>query len=69
MIGQFTFFVATKVPKTELSLCSVCVFGTRYLRAIDPPSSITLDKSPYTLSVDHIYEDISSGVTLAINLR
>jgi len=46
MIGQFTFFVAAKVPTKELSLCSVGVFGSRYLRAIDPPSSITLDKSP-----------------------
>ena len=32
MSGRYTFFVAAKVPKKELSLCSVGVFGPSYIR-------------------------------------
>ena len=33
MSGQFTFFVATGLPSEEVSICSVGVFGTSYIRS------------------------------------
>ena len=69
MSGRYTFFVAAKVPKVELSLCSVGVFGNRYTRPTDPQSSITLDSCLKSFSLDHVHEEIASGVQLAINLR
>ena len=69
MSGRYTFFVAAGVPSKQLSICNVAVFGTRYIRASDPPSSITLDVSPKVLIMNHVYaEDVISDV-LAINLR
>ena len=68
MSGQFTFFVATGVPSVEVSICSVGVFGTRYVRASDPPSSITLNSCP-TFSVDHVHADDVISDILAINLK
>ena len=46
MSGRYTFFVSTKVPKKELSLCSIGVFGPAYSRTLDPPSSMTLNNCP-----------------------
>ena len=69
MSGQFTFFVATGVPSVEVSICSVGVFGTRYIRASDPPSFITLDACTKILTVDHVHAEDAIGDTLAINLK
>ena len=69
MAGQFTFFVASGVPTKEVSICSVGVFGTRYIRAFDPPSSITLDASQKVLTVNHVYAEDDISDILAINLR
>ena len=33
MAGRYTFFVATGVPSVKISICSIAVFGTRYIRA------------------------------------
>jgi len=69
MSGQYTFFVAAGVPSVQLSICNVAVFGTRYIRAKDPPSKITVDKCSKTLIVDHVYAEVVIAETLAIRLK
>ena len=68
MAGRYTFFVGTGLPTKEVSICSVGVFGTRYIRASDPPSSITLDASPKVLTVNHVYAEDDISDVLAIKL-
>ena len=69
MSGRYTFFVATGLPATRISICTVAVFGTRYIRATDPPSSITLEASSKTLSVQHVHAEDVIGDKLNINLK
>ena len=42
MSGQFTFFVASKVPTGSISICTLAVFGTRYIRNKPLESTIKL---------------------------
>ena len=53
------------------SICTVGVFGTRYVRDGDPlPSSIEIAQGEVIrVSVPHIYSEFTIGTTLAINLR
>ena len=53
------------------SICTVGVFGTRYVRDGDPlPSSIEVAQGEESrLIVPHIYSEFTIGTTLAINLR
>ena len=53
------------------SICTVGVFGTRYVRDGDPlPSSLEVAQGEVIrLSVPHIYSEFEIGTTLAINLR
>ena len=69
MSGRYTFFVASGVPSKQLSICNVAVFGTRYIRTIDPPSSITIDACPKTFTVEHIHAEDVIADTLAISLK
>jgi hypothetical protein len=69
MSGRYTFFVAAGVPSVKLSICNIAVFGTRYIRATDPPSSITLDTCSKTLTVSHVYAEDVIADTLEINLK
>ena len=58
MSGQYTFFVATKVPAKELSLCSVGVFGTSYIRKEPIKSSFEIKtKSKSIINVPHVFEE------------
>ena len=41
MSGQFTFFVANGVPTTEVFICTLAVFGTRFIR--DEPLKSTIE--------------------------
>ena len=69
MSGRYTFFVATGVPTYYISICTVAVFGTSYIRSTDPPSSITLDECPKVLTVDHVRAKHVISDILAINLQ
>ena len=69
MAGRYTFIVGTGLPKEEVSICSVGVFGARYIRASDPPSSITLHGSPKVLTVNNVYAEDEISDVLAIKLR
>ena len=40
--GQYTFFVATKVPSVSVTVCSVAVMGTRYVRDDPVPELIQI---------------------------
>ena len=55
----------------EMSICTVGVFGTKYVRGGDPlPETIEIAQGEVTrLSVPHIYSEFAIGTTLAINLR
>ena len=55
----------------ETSICTVGVFGTKYVRDGDPlPSSIEVAQGGVIrLSVPHIYSEFIIGTALAINLR
>ena len=55
----------------ETSICTVGVFGTRYVRDGDPlPSTIEVAQGEvFSLSVPHIYSEFTIGTALAINLR
>ena len=54
-----------------MSICTVGVFGTKYVRDGDPlPTSIEIDQGTTTsFSVPRIYSELTIGTTLAINLR
>ena len=70
MSGQFTFFFATKVPAKELSLCSVGVFGTSYIRKEPIKSSFEIKtKSKSIINVPHVFEEDAIVNQLKVNLR
>ena len=55
----------------DTSICTVGVFGTRYVRDGDSlPTRIEIEQgATKSLSVPHIYSKLFIGTTLAINLR
>ena len=55
----------------DTSICTVGVFGTRYVRDGDSlPTRIEIEQgATKSLSVPHIYSELVIGTTLAINLR
>ena len=63
MIENYGFFTT--------SLCTVGVFGTRYVREGDPlPTDLEIFQgSIERLSVPHIHSEFFIGTTLSINLR
>jgi hypothetical protein len=56
MEGRYTFFVASGVPSESVSICSIAVTGTIYVRdtAIDNPMTVT-EQETTTFTVKHIY--------------
>ena len=70
MSGQFTFYVATVVPTFEISICSVAVFGTRYIRDEPLQSTIEIEANrSVVFSVPHVHAEDVIGNHLAIDLR
>ena len=59
------------VSSFETSICTVGVFGTRYVRDGDPlPGSIEIVQGEVQrLSVPHIYSELPISTILNINLR
>ena len=56
----------------DMSICTLGVFGTKYVRDGDPlPSSIELASGSTAVNLDitHIYSELTIGTELAINLR
>ena len=55
----------------EMSICSLGVIGTRYVRDGQPlPAEITLfNGERWLFSLPHIYSDIEIGTVLAIDVR
>ena len=55
----------------DTSICTVGVFGTRYVRDGESlPTRIEIAQgATKSLSVPHIYSELFIGTTLAINLR
>ena len=70
MSGQYTFFVTTGLPTKELSICSVGVFGTRYIRKelIKNTFNILTDAQS-VIKVPHVFAEDVIGDKLAIDLR
>ena len=69
MSGRYTFFVATGVPTIQISICSVAVFGTRYIRAQTLTNYFVLVAgSQAVLNVPHVYAEDTIADTLKINL-
>ena len=63
--------LATSYTNCETSICTVGVFGTRYVRDGDPlPGTIEVAQGEvFSLSVPYIYSEFTIGTTLVINLR
>ena len=58
MSGRYTFFVATSVASIEVSICTIAVFGTRYIRIESLVDSIEIKaSSQFVLTVPHIYSE------------
>ena len=55
----------------EVSICSIGIMGTKYVRAETLQNSIEVVKgdSQTVLVVPHIYSSVPIGTTLEINLR
>ena len=43
MEGRFTFFVASEIPEGEMTVCSIAVMGTRYLRYLSIVESFEIE--------------------------
>ena len=70
MVGQYTFFVATNVPSVEVSLCSLAVFGTRYIRLEFLTDTIEVQANDqFVILVPHVYAEDTIADQLAIDLR
>ena len=69
-VANLSHLMATHGSFTT-SICTVGVFGTRYVRDGDPlPSSIEIAQGEvFRLRVPHIYSEFTIGTTLNINLR
>ena len=70
MSGRYTFFVATGVPTAEISICTIAVSGTRYIRDTTLASIIVVkagDSSVFT--VPHVHAEDVIGNKLVIGLR
>ena len=58
MAGRYKFFIATVVPTAQISICSVAVFGTRYIRDTPLTSTIVIKAGDQlVLSVEHVYAE------------
>ena len=70
MSGRYTFFVAFGVPTDRLSICTVAVFGTRYIREVPLKSTIVVKAGDtYVFTVPHVYSEYIIANILAIDLR
>lgn len=70
MEGQYTFIAATGLPSENVSICSVGVMGTTYVRDETLPSSIEVFVGgTEIIRVPHIRAEDDIGNVLAINLR
>ena len=54
----YTFFVASKVPKIKLSLCSVGVFGLDYARKESIKNFIQISDDQFFIFVSHVFAQI-----------
>ena len=70
-VADLSHLITTDPYSFTTTICTVGVFGTRYVRDGDPlPSSIEVAQGQvFSLSVPHIYSELAIGTTLAINLR
>ena len=70
MSGRYTFFVATSVPSDKVSICTIAVFGTRYIRFESLVDTLKIQANDQSvLSVPHVYSEEKIGNQLAIDLR
>ena len=70
MSGRYTFFVSTIVPSVEVSICTVAVFGTSYIRIETLTDTIVIQAGDQSvLSVPHVFAEDVIGDQLAIELR
>ena len=60
MSGRYTFFVATSLPTDAISICTIAVIGTRYIRVESLTDTIEIqDGEQKVLSVPHVFpEDV-----------
>ena len=70
--GRFTFYRATGIPTNTISVCSIAVTGTRYIR--DSTFVLETSQNIYThtlttIIVPHVYSELTIGNVLAIKLR
>ena len=68
--GQYTFFVATQVPSSKVTICDIAVIGTRYIRVNEVPTSVQVQvDGTQTLYAEHVYSEETIGNTIAIDMR
>ena len=57
--------LASTYTTYEMSLCSLGIMGTEYVRSEAPPTDITLEQgSTVTLDIPHIHSALTIGNTL-----
>jgi len=70
MEGRYTFFVASTLPTSSVTLCAIAVMGTRYLRVQSVVESLEMETGVFSyLTVPHIYSEEEIGNQLAVDLR
>ena len=70
MLGQYTFVVASKVPTERVSLCSLAVMGTAYVRDFPLEDTIEADvDTTQVIKLPHVKAELKIGNSLAISLR
>ena len=71
MVADHNYIATESIPGDEISICSVGVYGTQYVRDGESvPSSIEVDKGQSTtVSIKHIYSKLTITNALSINLR
>ena len=69
MPGRYTFFVATGIPTVQLSICSIAVFGTRYIRAQTLTDYFVIQAGTQAvLNVPDVYAEDVIADTLTIDI-
>ena len=73
MLGQYTFFVAKGLPtnaSAQVSICTVGVFGTRYVRSETLTTNFVITAgSQAVLTVQDVYAEDTIADTLSISTR
>ena len=67
--GRFTFYRATGLSEFQInvSVCSVAVMGTKYIRAAPLASDLVIfSETTTTLKVPHVYSELPIGNVLVV---